>query len=238
VVAERQRHLTVYEDQVGSTPIHFAKSLTMWASWLKPPDSQSGDRGFKSSPTCRGVAKLSRRQLVQGLLIAAGSPAAAQAQSVPYPATGIDHVQITVADLNRTQQFYEKLFGAKVANRRATQMELHVGGSDYISPHTEAGRIKPIDHFGLAVPNFSPEDGRCNRPARGPRHESGENRRRRLHLRSGRRPRATGRAVNVLLDNLKAVPWTSTGMDGDVTGVMSSNAVWPTNEMIHRFTTV
>ena len=26
-----------------------------------------------------------------------------------------------------------------------------------LSPHTEAGRIKPIDHFGLAVPNFSPE---------------------------------------------------------------------------------
>jgi hypothetical protein len=25
VVAERQRHFTVYEDQVGSTPIHFAK---------------------------------------------------------------------------------------------------------------------------------------------------------------------------------------------------------------------
>src|SRR5712692_10304879 len=48
VVAERQRHLTVYEDQVGSTPIHFAKSLTMSASWLKPPDSQSGDRGFES----------------------------------------------------------------------------------------------------------------------------------------------------------------------------------------------
>src|SRR5882724_9990700 len=48
VVAERQRHLTVYEDQVGSTPIHFANSLTMLASWLKPPDSQSGDRGFES----------------------------------------------------------------------------------------------------------------------------------------------------------------------------------------------
>jgi hypothetical protein len=25
VVAERHRHLTVYEDQMGSTPIHFAK---------------------------------------------------------------------------------------------------------------------------------------------------------------------------------------------------------------------
>jgi hypothetical protein len=29
VVAERQRRLTVYEDQVGSTPTHFANSLTM-----------------------------------------------------------------------------------------------------------------------------------------------------------------------------------------------------------------
>ena len=34
VVAERQRRLTVYEDQVGSTPIHFANDLTMQASWL------------------------------------------------------------------------------------------------------------------------------------------------------------------------------------------------------------
>ena len=32
VVAERQRHLTVPEDQVGSTPIHFA-SLTMYG-WM------------------------------------------------------------------------------------------------------------------------------------------------------------------------------------------------------------
>ena len=28
MVAERQRHLTVYEDQVGSTPIHFANCST------------------------------------------------------------------------------------------------------------------------------------------------------------------------------------------------------------------
>src|SRR5260370_42651604 len=34
VVAERQRHLTVHEDQMGSTPIHFAIRLTMYARWL------------------------------------------------------------------------------------------------------------------------------------------------------------------------------------------------------------
>ena len=30
VVAERQRRLTVYEDQVGSTPIHFAMLEQDW----------------------------------------------------------------------------------------------------------------------------------------------------------------------------------------------------------------
>ena len=31
VVAERQRHLTVYEDQVGSTPIHFTTKVAKYA---------------------------------------------------------------------------------------------------------------------------------------------------------------------------------------------------------------
>src|SRR5258708_16875599 len=33
VVAERLRRLTRHEDQLGSTPIHFANHLTMYASW-------------------------------------------------------------------------------------------------------------------------------------------------------------------------------------------------------------
>ena len=47
VVAARQRHLTVYEDQLGSTP-STSPNFNDAASWLKPPDSQSGDRGFES----------------------------------------------------------------------------------------------------------------------------------------------------------------------------------------------
>src|ERR1700691_5575656 len=46
VVAERQRHLTVYEDQMGSTPIHFAMNWSPYhcGSW---PSSRCvlGDSG-------------------------------------------------------------------------------------------------------------------------------------------------------------------------------------------------
>ena len=40
MVAERQRHLTVYEDQVGSTPIHFANEF------LRPRRLAGQDHGF------------------------------------------------------------------------------------------------------------------------------------------------------------------------------------------------
>src|SRR5438094_2819494 len=36
--------------RLGSTPIHFANRLAIYASWLKPPDSQSGDRGRAQQP--------------------------------------------------------------------------------------------------------------------------------------------------------------------------------------------
>lgn len=57
VVAERQRHFTVYEDQVGSTPIHFAK---LWGcrQAAKPADSLSANRGFESRRPCQAWVDL------------------------------------------------------------------------------------------------------------------------------------------------------------------------------------
>ena len=102
---------------------------------------------------------LTRRQLVQGLLVVAASPAMAQERRTgAFRATGIDHVQITVSDLKATQQFYEKLFGVTATYPTATQVDLSVGTTgDFVSVHSESGRIKPIDHFGIAVENFSPD---------------------------------------------------------------------------------
>jgi catechol 2,3-dioxygenase-like lactoylglutathione lyase family enzyme len=105
----------------------------------------------------RGV--LTRRQLMQGLLVVAASPALAQERSTgALRATGIDHVQITVSDLKATQQFYEKLFGVASRVTSPTQLSLAIGtAGDTVSVHSEAGPIKPIDHFGITVENFSPD---------------------------------------------------------------------------------
>ena len=102
---------------------------------------------------------LTRRQLVQGLLLVAASPALAQERPIgAFRATGIDHVQITVSDLQATQQFYEKLFGVTSKVTAPTQLSLAIGtAGDSVSVHSEAGPIKPIDHFGITVENFSPD---------------------------------------------------------------------------------
>jgi catechol 2,3-dioxygenase-like lactoylglutathione lyase family enzyme len=102
---------------------------------------------------------LTRRQLVQGLLVLAASPALAQERPAgAFHATGIDHVQITVSDLKTTQQFYEKLFGVTGKSTGATQLSLAIGtAGNSVSVHSENGPIKPIDHFGISVDNFSPD---------------------------------------------------------------------------------
>ncbi len=102
---------------------------------------------------------LTRRQLVQALVMIAASPVLAQERPVgAFRATGIDHVQITVTDLKATQQFYEKLFGVTTTSPSPTQLSLRLGSSgNTISVHSESGPIKPIDHFGIGVEDFSAE---------------------------------------------------------------------------------
>ena len=103
--------------------------------------------------------RLTRRQLVQGLLVVAATPVLAQERPVgAFRPTGIDHVQITVTDLKATQQFYEKLFGVTTTSPNPTQLSLRLGSAgNTISVHNESGPIKPIDHFGIAVQDFSAE---------------------------------------------------------------------------------
>ena len=103
--------------------------------------------------------RLTRRQLVQGLLVVAAAPVLAQERPIgAFRATGIDHVQITVTDLKATQQFYEKLFGVTTTSPNPTQLSLGLGlAGNTISVHSESGPIKPIDHFGIAVQDFSTE---------------------------------------------------------------------------------
>ena len=61
---------------------------------------------------------LSRRELVQGLAMLAASGTAATAQEdINFKAANIDHVSVQVADIQRSTDFYRKMFGFTVVSQ-------------------------------------------------------------------------------------------------------------------------
>src|SRR5437588_12905178 len=61
---------------------------------------------------------LSRRELVRGLALLAASGTAATAQEdIDFKTAEIDHVSIQVADLQRSAEFYQKMFGFSVISQ-------------------------------------------------------------------------------------------------------------------------
>ena len=60
---------------------------------------------------------LSRRELVSGLaMLAAGGTAAAAQNEIDFKTADIDHISIQVADLQRSVDFYQKMFGFSVVS--------------------------------------------------------------------------------------------------------------------------
>jgi catechol 2,3-dioxygenase-like lactoylglutathione lyase family enzyme len=98
--------------------------------------------------------RLSRRQLVQGLaaMVAAGAPAAAEAQTPAIPALSLNHVSLAVTDPEASKQFFQKTFGMPVASTQGTGINLSLGTSFlglYKMPNP--GRV---DHVCLGVANY------------------------------------------------------------------------------------
>src|SRR6267154_1646697 len=61
---------------------------------------------------------LSRRELVRGLaMLAASGTAAAAQEDIDFKSADIDHVSIQVADLQRSVDFYQQMFGFSVISQ-------------------------------------------------------------------------------------------------------------------------
>jgi catechol 2,3-dioxygenase-like lactoylglutathione lyase family enzyme len=108
---------------------------------------------------------LTRRQLIQGLsaLVAAGSTSApVVAQSGGLTATGIDHTSVLVSDLQRSAEFYRRIFGLTMVSEDKANRILRLGKAV-----TGAGRTMVslrqqnppglIDHFAISVDMFNRE---------------------------------------------------------------------------------
>jgi len=106
---------------------------------------------------------LTRRQLIQGLsalVAAAGASASVDAQTPGLQAMSINHTSVLVTDLQRSADFYGRVFGLKaVSEDKANKiLRLGAGGSGVGSTLVSLRQMDPpgtIDHFAISVEGFN-----------------------------------------------------------------------------------
>lgn len=106
---------------------------------------------------------LTRRELIQRLsaMVAAGTAATpVAAQTSGLQATGVDHTSVLVTDLQRSADFYGKVFGlTAVSEDKANRiLRLGTGGTGANSTLVSLRQQSPagdIDHFALSVKGFN-----------------------------------------------------------------------------------
>jgi catechol 2,3-dioxygenase-like lactoylglutathione lyase family enzyme len=105
--------------------------------------------------------KLTRRQLIQNLAIAAtaasgisGVPAMA-AEGKVLKATNINHVSYQVNDYKRTRDFYAGLFGMTVSNDDGKQCRLSFGNNMLVVRNRQPA--PKVDHIAYTIENWDRE---------------------------------------------------------------------------------
>jgi catechol 2,3-dioxygenase-like lactoylglutathione lyase family enzyme len=101
---------------------------------------------------------LSRRELVYGLAILAASGTAAGAQEdLDFKGADIDHVSIHAADMQRSVEFYQKMFGFSVVSEDRPGGIIRLGNTKVLVSLNRGGPAGIVDHFAIGIPRFSRE---------------------------------------------------------------------------------
>lgn len=104
------------------------------------------------------TGRLSRRQLVRHLtaaaaVLAAGiQPAGAQGERT-FQATGVDHLALTVTDIDRSRRFYERHLGLEATSCGRSQCFLDCG-RDFLALFR--GSHPGLDYFAFAIEGYQP----------------------------------------------------------------------------------
>ena len=105
--------------------------------------------------------KLTRRQLIQNLTIAATAAAAvssvpaAAAEAKVLNATNFNHVSYQVTDYAKTRDFYAGLFGMKVSEDDGKQCRLSFGNNILIIRNRQPA--PKVDHIAYTIANWDQE---------------------------------------------------------------------------------
>ena len=104
---------------------------------------------------------LSRRDFVGTLaaLAASGTAAAAPAPQaeLDFRTAIIDHMSIQVADMQRSADFYQKMFGFKVISEDKPLGILRLGMTKTLVSLNTQRPAGIVDHFAIGVPGFTKE---------------------------------------------------------------------------------
>ena len=116
---------------------------------------------------------LSRRELVQGLamLAASGTTAVAQ-EGIDFKTANVDHVSIQVADLQRSVDFYQKMFGFSVVSEDKPLGIIRLGTNRTLVSLNHQSPAGIVDHFAVGVPRYSRESAERYLTQRGARPEN------------------------------------------------------------------
>ena len=110
------------------------------------------------------LGRVSRRGFVQSLAAFLGTPAlpSAETEKPLFRAVNLNHVALGTMDLNRTKDFYRRVFGMPAFGEDENGVFLRVGdrciGVDLASNAKEA---VGIDHFCIGIEAFDPGKARA-----------------------------------------------------------------------------
>jgi catechol 2,3-dioxygenase-like lactoylglutathione lyase family enzyme len=101
---------------------------------------------------------LSRRELVCGLaMLAAGGTAAVAQEDIDFKDANIDHVSIHVANLQRSVDFYQKMFGFSVVSQDQPGGIIRLGNTKVLVSVNHGSPAGIVDHFAIGIPRFTRE---------------------------------------------------------------------------------
>ena len=106
--------------------------------------------------------KLSRRALVQGLALLAAS--SGKLSAAGFQGNGINHVSLYVSNLQRSTDFYQRVFDSAV-NKRTGDNQVRLGKQFLVL--REGKPAGKVDHIAIGVDNFNLEAVTADLKARG-----------------------------------------------------------------------
>jgi catechol 2,3-dioxygenase-like lactoylglutathione lyase family enzyme len=103
---------------------------------------------------------LSRRELVQGLAMLAASGTATSAQEdINFKTANVDHVSVQVGNLQKSIDFYQKMFGFGVVSQaeEGGVKIVRLGNTKTLVSLNVGGPPGRVDHFAIGIPRFTRE---------------------------------------------------------------------------------